>query len=86
MAAVFVLLAVLQRLGRLTAGNLNFLLASQKNKPTDGANDYLPRKVADPRLTAEGTNRPISAEEAHDFQVTSPNTWVPAPVKRKKHK
>jgi hypothetical protein len=85
-AAVFILLAVFQRFGRMPSSSLSFLLTSNKNKRDDGANDYLPRKVADPRSTAEGSNRPISAEEAHEMRVNSPNTWVPAPVKRKRRK
>ncbi len=85
-AALFIIMAVLQRTGRLPSNSLGFLFISNKNKRDDGTNDYLPRRAADSRPMAQGTNRPISAEEAHEIRVTSPNTWVPSPAKRKRKK
>ncbi len=82
--AVFIIFAVLQRTGRLPSNTLSFLFVSTKNKRDDGANDYLPRRATDSRPMIQGTNRPISADEAHEIRVTSPNTWVPSPAKRKR--
>ncbi|MFN9719808.1 MAG: hypothetical protein ACK58L_14000 [Planctomycetota bacterium] len=83
---VFIVVAVLQRTGRLPSNSLSFLFVSHKNKRDDGTNNYLPRRVTDSRPMVQGTNRPISADEAHEIQVTSPNTWVPSPAKRKQKK
>lgn len=82
--SVFVIIIVMQRFGRIPQGSLSFLLSSSRNRRDDGARDYEPRKVADGRSQSVGTNRPITAEEAHQIKVTSPNTWVPAASRRKK--
>ncbi len=75
---IFLVIVVLQRFGKLPKADLGFLLSSQRNRRDDGAADYLPRKVGEGRVTSPGTNRPISAEEAQELKVTSPNTWVPS--------
>lgn len=74
----FIVIVILHRFGKLPKADLGFLVSSQKNRRDDGAADYLPRKAGEGRITAPGTNRPISAEEAQELKVTSPNTWVPS--------
>lgn len=76
---VFLILIVLQRFGKSPGSSLSFLHSSSRNRRDDGLKDYEPRKAGENRQkSAVGTNRPISAQEAHEIQVTSPNTWVPA--------
>jgi len=82
----FMVLVVLQRFGKLPSTDLNFLLMSSKNRRTDGAADYQPRKATPERRGPTGTNRPISAEEVHEIKVTSANTWVPAQSRTGKRK
>ena len=81
--AVFVLFVVLQRFGKAPGTSLGFLLSSRRNTRDDGLKDYEPRKAGDKRASTVGTNRPISAEEAHEIRVTSANTWVPAKGRRR---
>ncbi|MFO0976907.1 MAG: hypothetical protein U0996_10955 [Planctomycetaceae bacterium] len=76
--AIFVLFVVLQRFGKTPGTSLGFLLSARRNTRDDGLKDYEPRKAGDRRTAPAGTNRPISAEEAHEIRVTSANTWVPA--------
>lgn len=76
--AVFVIFIVLQRFGKGPGTSLGFLLSSRRNTRDDGLKDYEPRKAGDQRSSSAGTNRPISAEEAHEIRITSSNTWVPA--------
>ena len=51
-----------------------------RNHRDDGlAAQYRPRKVGDSRSNQpSGTNQPITADEAHEIQATSANTWVPS--------
>lgn len=81
----FLLLVILQRFGKLPQTDLSFLLTAQKNRRDDGAADYMPRKANEhPSGSPTGTNRPISAEEAHEIKLTSANTWVPAPSRKRR--
>ncbi len=84
--AVFVVFIVLQRFGKVPAGDLRFLLTSQKNRRDDGVGDYMPRKVGEGRTVPPGTNQPSSAEEVHEIKVTSLNTWVPSQSKTRRGK
>jgi len=79
---VFIIFVVMQRFGKLPGTDMGFLVSSHRNRPDDGATDYLPRKVGEGRVVPEGSNRPISAEEAQELKITSPNTWVPAGNRR----
>ena len=74
----FLTLVVLQRFGKIPKGSIGFLLSSSKNRRDDGAKDYEPRIAGQSKSSTVGTNQPISAREAHEIQVTSANTWVPA--------
>lgn len=77
--AVFATLVVLQRFGKIPNGSMIFLLSSSRNRRDDGLKDYEPRLVGKSRSAAiVGTNEPISAKDAHEIQITSANTWVPA--------
>ncbi len=78
MMAIFLVFVILQRFGKAPQADMSFLLASRKNMRNDGMADYEPRKIGEGRSSQSGINRPISAEEAHEIQVHSPNTWVPA--------
>lgn len=82
----FLILVILQRFGKLPQNSLSFLVTSQRSRRDDGAADYQPRKVGEgqDQTSHGGTNRPISAEEAHDIKVTSLNTWVPSPGRGRK--
>ena len=73
------------RYGRMNESSLTFWFLASKNRRDDGLNDYRPEKVEDrgPKRPM-GSNKPITAEEAREIQVTSSNTWVPAKGKRKK--
>jgi len=82
---VFLILIVLQRFGK-SAGGLSFLFSASRNRRDDGLQDYEPRMAGEKRSSMVGTNRPISAKEAHDIQITSANTWVPANSGRSRKK
>ncbi len=76
---IFATLVVLQRFGKIPNGSLSFLLSSSRNRRDDGLNDYEPRIAGKSQsATILGTNQPISAKDAHEIQITSANTWVPA--------
>ncbi|MCA9084038.1 MAG: hypothetical protein KDA81_08285 [Planctomycetaceae bacterium] len=59
---------------------LSFWLSLSRTHRDDGiAAQYRPRRVKGPGdESAPGTNRPITAEEVHEIQITSINTWVPS--------
>jgi len=77
--ALYLTLVVFQRFGKIPKGNLGFLLSSSRNRRDDGLKDYEPRIAGKSRSTTMlGTNQPISAKDAHEIQITSANTWVPA--------
>ena len=78
MLAGFFVFIVLQRFGKKPLTSLDFLLLSRRNKRDDGLADYKPRKIGEGQAPHAGTNHPISAAEAHEIQINSPNTWVPA--------
>lgn len=78
----FMLLVILQRFGKTPKMDLGFLLKSRRNRRDDGLGDYVPRVAGQPTNGAAGTNRPITAQEAHEIQITSQNTWVPAAGRR----
>lgn len=79
---LIVVMIIWYRYGRRSGTNasLAFWNALSRNPADDGiAAQYRPRKVDEGRNSrAVGTNRPITAEEAHDIQSTSANTWVPS--------
>lgn len=80
-------LLVLQRYGKIPNGNLRFLFTSARNRRDDGVADYEPRVAGQSSSpSAIGTNQPISARDAHEIQVTSANTWVPANSARRRKK
>lgn len=83
---MFIVFVVMQRFGKLPKMDMGFLVSSHRNRSDDGVSDYEPRKVGEARIVAEGTNRPISAEEAQELKITSPNTWVPAKSRRGRRK
>jgi hypothetical protein len=75
---LFISFVIFQRFGRAPKADLGFLFSSRRNKRDDGLSDYTPRI---PRHQAAGeaaSKRPITAEEAHEIQISSANTWVPA--------
>ncbi|MDA1229725.1 MAG: hypothetical protein O2856_03035 [Planctomycetota bacterium] len=77
--AVCLTLLVLQRYGKIPNRSLGFLFTSTRSRRDDGVADYEPRiagQSSSPSVI--GTNQPISARDAHEIQVTSANTWVPA--------
>lgn len=83
--AVFVTLVVLQRFGKIPNGSLSFLLSSSRNRLDDGLKDYEPRFAGKSRSASTlGTNQPISARDAHEIQITSANTWIPANSNRRR--
>jgi hypothetical protein len=83
--AAFVTFVVLQRFGKIPNGNLSFLLSSSRNRRDDGLKEYEPRIAESLRSTTTlGTNQPISAKDAHEIQITSANTWVPANSSRRR--
>lgn len=84
---MFLFLIVLQRFGKIPKGNLTFLLSSSRNRRDDGLREYEPKIIgSSPSNIVTGTNQPISAKDAHDIQVTSANTWVPAKSRRSRKK
>ena len=60
--------------------SLDLSLSVARNKPDDGiaAHQYEPRLVKNRHEEAQGTNQPITADEAHELQINSANTWVPS--------
>tara|TARA_B100001939_G_C16497558_1_gene428150 strand:- start:124 stop:540 length:417 start_codon:yes stop_codon:yes gene_type:complete len=60
--------------------SLELSLSIARNKPDDGiaAHQYEPRLVKNRHDEAEGTNQPITADEAHELRISSANTWVPS--------
>ena len=79
-AAVFLITFIIWfRYGRRSENGLRFWLSLSRNHREDGiAAQYRPRKVRDKSAeTPVGTNQPITAEEVHDIQESSANTWVP---------
>ena len=84
---VFFTLIVLFRFGKSPHTSLGFLFSSTRNRRDDGVSDYEPRIANQSRSsTTAGTNQPITAKEAHEIQVTSANTWVPASSGRRRKK
>lgn len=84
LTVVFTLI-VLFRYGRSPGTDSGFLLLSSRSRRDDGLGDYEPRVANQSTLSsATGTNRPISAKEVHEIQVTSANTWVPASSGRRR--
>lgn len=85
---VAVLVAALLMLGVVTSyryfrnedPNLGFWNAVARNHREAGlAAQYRPRKVENvPETVAPDPNQPITADEVHEIQVTSSNTWVPS--------
>ena len=68
------------RYGSDSTGKLNIwqILTRRPNDDNIAAH-YHPERIIDKHSEARvGTNQPISAEEAHQIQVTSSNTWVPS--------
>ena len=65
---------------RNTSTGLGFWLSMGRNHRDDGiAAQYRPRKVKNGQSEHNtGTNKPITAEEAHEIQVSSANAWVPS--------
>jgi hypothetical protein len=82
-SGAFMVFVILQRFGKLPATDLSFLLSSSRNRRDDGLTDYEPKLVKSKQTPVAGVNRPISAAEAHEIKVTSANTWVPAPTKKR---
>ena len=83
--ALYVTLVVFQRFGKIPSTNLNFLWSSSRNRRDDGLKDYEPRIAGKSQSTTLlGTNEPISAKDAHEIQITSANTWVPANSSRRR--
>jgi len=84
--SAYLTLVVFQRFGKIPKGNLSFLLSSSRNRRDDGIKDYEPRIAGKSRSTTMlGTNQPISAKDAHEIQITSANTWVPANSSRRRN-
>jgi len=79
-ALLAIFMIVRYRYGRGEVGSLAFWNAFVRSPPDDGiAAQYRPRKVKDGRsMATTGIRQPITAQEAHELQTTSANTWVPA--------
>lgn len=81
--SMIALIAVVQlirlRYGKSNGTRLNIFNAIQRNPYDDSAAaQYRPVKIKDRRAeSSAGSNRPITAEEAHQIQINSANTWVP---------
>lgn len=90
--AVAALIAIVQivryRYLRNTSTRLGLFFFIQKHPNDDGiAAQYRPRKIRDRRSENQnGSNKPITAEEAHQIQVTSANTWVPTKATAEKNR
>ena len=83
--ATYLTLVVFQRFGKIPNANLHFLFSSSRNRRDDGLQDYEPRIAGKSQsATMLGTNQPISAKDAHEIQITSANTWVPANSSRRR--
>lgn len=81
------LLMVRIRYGERGSG-LGFWHSVFRNHRQDGlASEYRPEKV-DSRSASSGigSNAPITAEQVHEIQVTSANTWVPSRNKEGRQK
>ncbi len=80
LAALLLWWIIWLRYSRNSGGGLAFWHVFGRSHRDDGiAAQYRPRKVGEghaPRPS--GTNKPITAEEAHDMRMTSANTWVPS--------
>lgn len=82
--AIGSLLAIVQiiryRYGRDSTGKLSIWhIITRRPNDDNIAAHYHPERVIDKHSEARvGTNKPISAEEAHQIQITSSNTWVPS--------
>ena len=78
-AAFSIAWIVWYRYGRTNESSLTFWFLASKNRRDDGLNDYVPEKIPGrgPQRPM-GSNKPITAEEAREIQVTSSRTWVPA--------
>jgi hypothetical protein len=88
-AALFFGFTFWHRYGKGGSFSLGFLLNSRRNRRDDGLKDYEPRvagRDAAQSATMQGTNRPITAEEAHDIRISCDNTWVPASGRRSRNK
>lgn len=89
--AIAALIAIVQivryRYARNTSSKLGLFFFIQKRPNDDGlAAQYRPRKIKDRRSQADtGDNKPITAEEARQIQVTSANTWVPTKATAEKN-
>lgn len=85
-ALLAITVIVFLRYGQGDSGSLKFWHSAASNHYDDSiAAQYRPRKVEDSRSNAPaGSNKPITAEEAHDIQTTSANTWVPSKTHVKK--
>lgn len=82
--AVFLVVVIMQRFGKSPTQSLGFLFSSSRNRRDDGLKDYQPRKIGENHASKHlGTNKPISAKEAHEIKITSANTWVPANSSRR---
>lgn len=80
-AALFTIIQIVRyRYGRDTSGKLSIWHALTRRPNDDGiAGQYHPERVVTKHNEAKlGTNKPISAAEAHQLQVTSSKTWVPS--------
>ena len=82
-AVLLIAMIIWLRYGRRPEGGLGFWLSLGRNHREDGlAAQYRPRKVRDKSSeTPVGTNQPITAEEVHEIQESSANTWVPSRIK-----
>jgi len=72
-------LIVRYRYVRHSSLGLGFWHSVHRNSNDDGiAAQYRPRLVQNnPDRATTGTNSPITAEQAHELQITSSRTWVP---------
>lgn len=78
-AVIAVVQLVRLRYGKSGHAGLSIFNAIQRNPYDDSAAaQYRPVKIKDRRSESPtGNNKPITAEEAHQIQVNSANTWVP---------
>ncbi len=83
---ILILFLMNYRYGRSRSGGLAFWFSAASNHNDDGiAAQYRPEKIKDSRSNAPtGSNRPITAQEAHELQITSSKTWVPSRKNRAK--
>lgn len=77
-AFVAVVQVIRLRYGRPSDGKLSIFNSIQRNPYDDNAAaQYRPVKIKDGHSDSATTNKPITAEEAHEIQTSSANTWVP---------